>query len=154
MTSEELVNSLYGDKIRSKTYIPDVDKKIIAALSGEILYNDMIKRMNKYASGGIVDYTGPAWVDGTPNKPEAFLSPEDTQRIGIAAKLLASLPIFNYGSASNAVSSNVGDTSIEIHINVDSLGSDYDVDQLVERVKNDIVDIARPTGTPVILNKR
>ena len=154
MTPEQLVNSLYGDKIRSKTYIPDVDKKIIAALSGEILYDDMIKRMNKYASGGIVDYTGPAWVDGTLDKPEAFLSPEDTQRIGLAAKLLASLPIFNYGSASNAVSSNVGDTSIEIHINVDSLGSDYDVDQLVERVKNDIVDIARPTGTPVILNKR
>ena len=29
----------------------------------------------KYATGGLVDYTGPAWVDGTSSKPEAFLNP-------------------------------------------------------------------------------
>lgn len=130
--------------------------KTLGKYSDDINYLNILQSLgfNAYASGGLVDYTGPAWVDGTPNKPEAFLSPEDTQNIGMAAKLLASLPIFNYGSANNAVSSNIGDTSIEIHINVDSLGSDYDVDQLVERVKNDIAEIARPTGTPVILNKR
>lgn len=144
----------YNDLIQ---ILKDEGKSFEELLGFKILlnrYNDSAYGIKKYASGGLVDYTGPAWVDGTPNKPEAFLSPEDTQNIGMAAKLLASLPIFNYGSANNAVSSNIGDTSIEIHINVDSLGSDYDVDQLVERVKNDIADIARPTGTPVILNKR
>jgi len=30
------------------------------------------------ASGGLVNYTGLAWVDGTPSKPEAFLSADDT----------------------------------------------------------------------------
>lgn len=34
-----------------------------------------------YKHGGIVDYTGPAWVDGTKSRPEAFLSAEDTQMI-------------------------------------------------------------------------
>ena len=108
----------------------------------------------KYATGGLVNYTGPAWVDGTPNKPEAFLSAEDTARIGAAAKLLANIPIFNTTSnAQNAVSSNIGDTSIEIHINVENISSDYDVDQMIERVKNDIVDVSKPVGSSVILRK-
>lgn len=106
----------------------------------------------KFAKGGMVNYTGPAWVDGTPSRPEAFLSAEDTERIGNAAKLLANIPLLNTNTGT-PMSSNVGDTSIEIHINVDSLGSDYDVDRLAERVKQDIVSAARPTGTPIILRK-
>jgi hypothetical protein len=46
----------------------------------------------KFEKGGLVNYTGPAWVDGTPDRPEAFLSSEDTERIGNAAKLLADIP--------------------------------------------------------------
>lgn len=34
-----------------------------------------------YKTGGLVDYTGPAWVDGTKSRPEAFLSADDTQMI-------------------------------------------------------------------------
>lgn len=123
-------------------------------------FDDMKKRwiMNKeykvFKDGGYVDYTGPAWVDGTPKKPESFLSADDTARIGAAAKLLADLPIFNTTSnAENAVATNIGDTSIEIHINIENISDDYDVDQMIERVKQDIVDVAKPIGTSVILNK-
>ena len=105
----------------------------------------------KYATGGLVNYTGPAWVDGTPAKPEAFLNSQDTQRIGEAAKILAQIPALN--GASENVSTNVGDTTIEIHINVESIESDYDVDKMIERVKNDIVDVSKPVGTSVILKK-
>lgn len=109
---------------------------------------------SKYKTGGIVDYTGPAWVDGTPMKPEAFLSADDTKRIGEAAKILANLPVFNSTTnAQNAVSTNVGDTTIEIHINVENIESDYDVDQMIDRVKKDIVDVSKPVGTPVILRR-
>lgn len=112
------------------------------------------KHIAQYKTGGLVDYTGPAWVDGTKYKPEAFLNANDTQRIGEAAKILADIPILNStSSANNAVSTNIGDTSIEIHINVESINSDYDVDQLVERVKQDIVDVSNPIGTPIILRK-
>lgn len=107
-----------------------------------------------FKTGGLVNYTGPAWVDGTPTKPEAFLSAEDTARIGEAARLLAQLPIFNSTSnAKNATSTNIGDTSIEIHINVEKIDSDYDVDQMIERVKQDIVDVSKPIGSSVILKK-
>ena len=112
------------------------------------------KKYNGFLNGGLVDYTGPAWVDGTPSKPEAFLNSDDTKRIGEAAKLLSNLPILNStSSASTPLSTNIGDTSIEIHINVDSISSDYDVDRLAERIKSDIVDASKPVGTPVILKR-
>ena len=108
----------------------------------------------KYASGGLVDYTGPAWVDGTKSKPEAFLSSDDTRRIGEAAELLSKLPILNSTSTSETqMASSIGDTSIEIHINIDKIESDYDVDSMIERVRQDIVDVANPTGTVQILRK-
>ena len=119
-----------------------------------VIGSEVTGAYKKYATGGLVDYTGLAQVDGTPNKPEAFLSAEDTANIGAAAKLLADLPIFNSTSnAENAASTNIGDTSIEIHINVENISDDYDIDQMIERVKQDIVDVAKPIGTSVILNK-
>ncbi len=32
-----------------------------------------------FKTGGLADYTGPAWVDGSPSKPEIVLNPRDTQ---------------------------------------------------------------------------
>ena len=111
------------------------------------------KKFFKY--GGLANYTGPAWVDGTPKRPEAFLNAEDTERIGHAAQLFAESPILNSSAASeNAVSASIGDTTIEININVENIADDYDVDRLVERVHQDIVETAAPTGTPVILHKK
>lgn len=46
--------------------------------------------VNRYAQGGMVDYTGPAWVDGSKSKPEAFLDPEDTQNIAELTAVLSS----------------------------------------------------------------
>lgn len=106
-----------------------------------------------YASGGLVDYTGPAWVDGTPSNPEAFLSADDTRRIGEAAQLLSNLPIFDSSNSTQQISTNVGDTNIEIHITVENISDDYDVDQAVERVQQKILEVAKPVGTSVILRK-
>ena len=41
-----------------------------------------------YKTGGLVDYTGLAWVDGQKGKPEAFLNAEDTENIKILAEAL------------------------------------------------------------------
>lgn len=108
----------------------------------------------KYADGGLVNYTGPAWVDGTQNKPEAFLNAEDTKRIGQAAELLANLPIFNNTSnANNAVSATYGDTNVSVNITVESIANDYDVDRMIKRVEEKITSAAKPIGTSVILKK-
>lgn len=44
-----------------------------------------------FAKGGPVNYTGLAWVDGTPGSPEYVLNPSDTQNILAAASFAHSL---------------------------------------------------------------
>lgn len=109
--------------------------------------------LKHYATGGLVNFTGPAWVDGTPTKPEAFLSAEDTARIGAAAKLLSNIPALNSSSVDNSYSSNIGDTTIEVHINVENISSEIDIDDAVKRVEDDIVQMSNSIGKSVYLNK-
>ena len=109
----------------------------------------------KFAKGGLVDFTGPAWVDGTSEQPEAFLSSEDTARIGEAAKILADIPWMNRDTDNaSVVTNNGGDVSVEINLNIDHISSDTDIDEMIQRVKDEIVDVARPEGTNVILQQQ
>ena len=114
-----------------------------------------LDRVFKFKEGGYVNYTGPAWVDGSPDKPEAFLSAEDTERIGNAAKILADIPWMDRDTDNTSVvTNNGGDVSVEINLNIDHISSDVDIDEMIERVKDEIVDVARPEGTNVILQQQ
>ena len=93
------------------------------------------KGVKGYATGGLADYTGPAWLDGTPAKPELVLNAQDTKNF-IALKDVLSKAIGSTSSVSNEYG---GDATYEININVDHLNSDYDVDKVAERVKKIIV---------------
>ena len=77
------------------------------------------KPLSKYKTGGMVDYTGPAWVDGTKSHPEAFLSAYQTEQIGALAGALDS----------NTVNNVSGDSNISfgsINFNVASMSSAAD----------------------------
>lgn len=87
----------------------------------------------KYATGGLVDYTGPAWVDGTKSRPEAFLNANQTSLIGSFAKSLERLS----GTTSGSTFQGIGDCTIDITIG--SIGKDYDIDQAIAKVKDEIV---------------
>lgn len=104
-----------------------------------------------FAKGGLVNYTGPAWVDGTPAQPEAFLSAEDTRNIAHFTDVLSSL-YNSFGQFNPAVSTS-SETTINVTVNVDGVSSDYDVDRAVERVKQSIIDAANQTGSTVILHQ-
>lgn len=120
-----------------------------------ILQDNSLESVFKYRDGGLVDYTGPAWVDGTYSKPEAFLSAEDTERIGNAAKILADIPwLSRETDNASVVTNNGGDVHVEINLNIDHISSETDIDEMLERVKEEIVDVARPTGTNVILQQQ
>lgn len=138
---------------------------------------------HRYAQGGMVDYTGPAWVDGSKSKPEAFLDPEDTQNIAELTAVLSSrksssvpfaremisaassfgnilYPALNSIPASSNISnisttnnSTATSTNVEVHINVDSISSDYDVEQMLNVMERRIYEVANPVGSSVILQK-
>lgn len=68
----------------------------------------------KFERGGMVDYTGPAWVDGTPSDPEAFLNAKQT---AIFADLRDGLEgRFSRAFGGNTVNNPVsfGDINIEL----------------------------------------
>lgn len=91
-----------------------------------------------FKTGGYVDYTGPAWVDGTPTKPEAFLNSNDTARmetlIGVLQQLdtRSSLKDINTQASQNQTNNN----TFSITINVDELGDEYDVEKLAEDLQD------------------
>ena len=89
----------------------------------------------RYADGGLVTYTGPAWVDGSPTKPEAFLNPYQTSLIGNFATNLEKLISLNGTSGNSYVGGNC-----EINIEIGSLGTDYDIDKAINKVKQEIIN--------------
>ena len=134
--------------------VVDIANKAIHFNIGRIEDLPPEQRGGKYqfASGGLVDYTGPAWVDGTPSKPEAFLSASDTEMIREFIDL-QKLTFTRPSTDSFTRTNNYGDPVFNIDINVDSISSDYDVDRLVERVHEDILSITSAPGQSVILSK-
>ena len=87
-----------------------------------------------YKTGGLADYTGPAWLDGTPSKPELVLNATDTKNFLALRDVLSSA----MKSTSTVSNSYGGDIMYEINVNVDHLNNDYDVDKVVEKVKKEI----------------
>lgn len=98
-----------------------------------------------YASGGIVDYTGPAWVDGTKTKPEAFLNPYQTEQIAALAGALD-------GSTINSASMNSNVTFGSINFNVASMSSAADGKKALEMFVQGANDLMAKKGIGTKLN--
>jgi hypothetical protein len=82
-----------------------------------------------YASGGLADFTGPAWLDGTRSNPELILNARDTQNFIELKDVLTNL------KSNGGFNLSGGDNYYDIKVQVDSLGSDYDVDKAIDRIK-------------------
>jgi hypothetical protein len=92
----------------------------------------------RYKTGGLVDFTGPAWLDGTRSAPEYILNAEQTHSFFKLIDILESLRLGGTGSSQFS-----GDSIYDIDINVESMSSDYDVEQMAEKVKSLIVSGSR-----------
>lgn len=107
--------------------------------------------MMPYATGGLNTQTGPAWLDGTPSRPELVLNAQDTQNFLMLKDLLADLNKSGFTTASNQ---NNGEINLEIYLNVEQgLSNDYDVEQLVYKVKQEIAKVGQERNIQ-ILTKR
>ena len=93
------------------------------------------KSLNAYKTGGLADFTGPAWLDGTKSHPELVLNAKDTENFIALRNILSHLMNGQVGGAGASAS---GDINLDIDINVDQIANDYDVDRLVDRVKQNI----------------
>lgn len=89
----------------------------------------------KYAQGGVADFTGPAWLDGTKSKPEYVLN--STQTAGFL-KLVDVLDGFRNGNYNSSTNSTQTYGDFNVNIQVDQLANDYDTDKLVKRIKKEM----------------
>lgn len=82
----------------------------------------------QFKTGGLVEGTGLAWLDGTPSRPEYVLNAGQTQAFLRLADMVSNL-------GSGLTQQTVGDTYINVDINVDQIANDYDVEVAANKVK-------------------
>ena len=90
----------------------------------------------QFKTGGLADFTGPAWLDGTPSKPEYILNAAQTERFFSLVDVLEDI---DTGDGSKKSS---GDNYFDININVEKLEDDYDVEQMANKIRRMIYDDA------------
>ena len=107
--------------------------------------------VSRYATGGLADYTGPAWLDGTPSKPEAVLNPLQTkyfiQFTNVLDSLFSNKP---FTEANPQSSQKTGDISYNFNIQVEQMSNDYDVDKMVSRLEEKMIKAGQYRNVNVV----
>lgn len=104
-----------------------------------------------YKKGGYANYTGPAWVDGTKSKPEAFLNARQTKLFEVLRDSLSNVPT-HVASNDNSTNENV---KIEnLTIDVKELADTDSVDKVVKTVKESIYKDATSGNNMKITRRR
>lgn len=107
--------------------------------SNQKMQSQTFKSILGFSTGGLADFTGPAWLDGTKSRPELVLNQHDTQNFIQLKDILAEI-LSSATSAHSISQSTKGDTYYDITIQVDNISSDYDVDQMAARIKQQIYE--------------
>jgi hypothetical protein len=94
------------------------------------------KQLSTYKTGGLADFTGPAWLDGTPSRPEYVLNAAQTEKF---FSLIDALEHYDTNSKNEKPS---GDNYFDIEINVEKIEDDYDVEQIADKIRRMICEDA------------
>ena len=129
LNEKKYLESLIAKGGGSKIWAEPQLKKLIEA---KIYYTG-----KAFKKGGLVDFTGPAWVDGTSSNPEAFLNAQDTRNFTELKQILSSLLRADRFAGFDL--SNLSGGDCNIYVTVDQIASDYDVDEAVARIKEEIM---------------
>lgn len=140
------------------------DKKyMLYNISDEV---NKYQKIIKYKQGGLIDFTGPAWVDGTSSQPEAILNANETKFIQnklpnilnsvdtlqerlkdlqtLRADWLSS--ISHVVDNSNNQNSSVNIEHVELNMNVEQMSSSADAKKLGREAFDELLNMARKAG--------
>lgn len=134
VTQEKYINSGGGVYLKESDAIKDSDGNYLWA-KGRAYYG------KQFLHGGLADFTGPAWLDGTKSSPELVLNAQDTHNFILLKDILSDiLSGTSTLKKQEEGSSKGGDNYYDIEINVDSISEDYDVEQLADKIKSMIYE--------------
>ena len=88
-----------------------------------------------YKAGGLANFTGPAWLDGTKSKPEIVLNQQDSANFIQLRDILADI-LNGTSSSGERKESKSGDNYFDIAINVENISDDYDIEQLANKIRS------------------
>lgn len=150
------------ETLQNPTWIAGkVLKKVKDQLNAQL--NDQLivqlKYLNAYKEGGIIDFTGPAWVDGTKAHPESILSADQTAFLredllgnsNTSLKSILATVADSFGGNISTNNNSRTDDSVVIE-NIDVtfesgvIDSDYDMKRASDMFKDELVRIARKSG--------
>ncbi len=124
------------DKSAAKTKLKSTLGDKYYSVSGSGMDTKPTWATKVYKHGGLIDFTGPAWVDGTKLEPEGILSAYDTKAIQALTDVLDRVyvapgyaPSSEYFTRGNT---NIGD--INVTINQAELKDDADFNDVARRV--------------------
>ena len=136
LDSSDTIVALYDQKIWVKDRYDWVEAPHFDENSDLKYYNrqyttamEFLKKNSAFKTGGLADFTGPAWLDGTPNKPEYILNAVQTERF---FSLIDVLEGFDKKSAQQKATSDI---TVDVDINVENISSDYDVERMADKIR-------------------
>lgn len=159
------IMKLDSDQILSFIETNLAERKEQSSLQGELAIAEDGKIVGTYIgtktmafkTGGLADYTGPAWLDGTKKKPESVLNADQTDFL--RNKLIDNLESFSLainqftkGTLSNNLLNELGENSginieqLDFVMKVDSIANDYDAKRAGQQAFDEMIRIARKTG--------
>ena len=103
---------------------------------GKAFTKAYLEKLRAFESGGLADFTGPAWLDGTKSRPEYVLNADQTERFFSLVDILE-----KYDTEDSSRNSG-GNNYFEIEINVEKLESDYDVEKVADKIRKMIYEDA------------
>jgi hypothetical protein len=143
--TEELNNSMESLDDTSKALIRAIkesDGKTWTVADIESYIEDFVPHN---AEGGLVDYTGLAWVDGSPSSPESFLDAEDTNLLANILNGIKSL--LTHSSEDVNGSGSILIESISIH--TDHLNNNQDFREAGNQLARAFAEVIKERGLNV-----
>lgn len=105
------------------------------------------KKVNKYADGGIVDYTGFANVHGSPNSPEVVFNATDAKKLYNIVRSIdfttANLPHLSPVNLAPYISGFMSNHTVGESINIDNITMEFPQVNDPDGVKKAILDLGR-----------
>ena len=147
-----------SNNIRMKSFVPGGKYTVYGNSGGQVLigrngvYTGWVnqKDLVGYSKGGMVDQTGPVMVHGSKNKPEAFLNAKDTENVAALRDVLRRVFSNKDYSVDKQSNEKVGDIYYEIHFDIESLDSDYSVDEAMNRMEKKIISISQQNNVTAV----
>lgn len=97
-----------------------------------------------YKRGGLANYTGPAWVDGSAQDPERVLSPYQTKLFETMVQALEKMSTISVPAMpkmGDIQTGSGGNVSVgDIVVNVDNLDTDDDYEELADKVSKVLME--------------